>query len=471
MTEPAAPAVAVPKTAGNLLRILGVSFGIAVTVGGTIGVGILRTPGMVAAELRHPWLILGVWVLGGVYALFGTLAVAELGTLLPRAGGWYVYARRAFGEYPGFAVGWSDWIAQCAALAYLATAMAEFSGTLLPAFSGATKALAISSLLAFALLQWRGLRLSGWAQELTSLVKAVAFLALVGACFLLGGAGRPAGDAAPPGGGWGLLVALVIALQSVIITYDGWYSAIYFTEEDRDPARNLPRSALGGIAATIVIYLLVNLALLHVLPVDRLAASQLPAATAAQQLFGGYGGPTVTALSIVSLPSVIHAVLLLAARILFAMSRDGWFAAKAAGVNLRGTPSVATFSTALVGVVLIATGTFETLIAIAAFLYGAIYGSGFLSLFVLRRREPDRVRPFRAWGYPWTTLVVLVGSALFLVGNLLSDPRNSLYALALMGLSYPAFRLGTRPPVHPKGEPAEEASRPHERESEGEIDR
>jgi APA family basic amino acid/polyamine antiporter len=323
--------------------------------------------------------------------------------------------------------------------------MAEFSGALVPAFSGAVKALAISTLLAFAMLQWRGLRLSGWAQEVTSLVKAVAFLALVGACFFLGGGGRHPGEALDRLGGSGsaLLVALVIALQSVIITYDGWYSAIYFTEEDRDPARNLPRSALGGIAATIVIYLLVNLALLHVLPVERLAASQLPEATAAQEIFGACGGPTVTALSIVSLPSVIHAVLLLAARILFAMSRDGWFAAKAAGVNLKGTPSVATFSTALVGVVLIATGTFETLIAIAAFLYGAIYGSGFLSLFVLRRREPHRARPFRAWGYPWTTLVVLVGSVLFLVGNLLSDTRNSLYALALMGLSYPAYRLGT----------------------------
>lgn len=436
------------KRQGELLRILGVSFGIAVTIGGTIGVGILRTPGMVAAELGHGGLVLAVWVLGGVYALFGTLAVAELGTMLPKAGGWYVYARRALGEYTGFAVGWSDWIAQSAALAYLATAMGDFSVVLAPALSGAGKAIAMATLLAFSLLHWRGLRVSGRAQELTSLVKAIAFIALVGACFVLGG-----GDAEPEAPGVatpsGLLVGLVIALQSVIITYDGWYSAIYFTEEDRDPARNLPRSALGGIASTIVIYLLVNLALLYVLRLRRLAASPLPAADAAQKLFGGYGGPVVTALSIISLPSVINAVLLLAARILFAMSRDGWFASGAAGVNPRGTPGVAMFSTTLMGLFLIATGTFERLIAIAAFLYGAIYGSGFLSLLVLRRREPELPRPFRAWGYPWTPLVVLVGSLLFLAGNLVSDPINSFYALALMGLSYPAYRLGMRRPRSP----------------------
>ncbi len=432
------------KPRGNLLRILGVSFGIAVTIGGTIGVGILRTPGMVAAELGDAGLILAVWVLGGVYALFGTLAVAELGTMLPQAGGWYVYARRAFGPYIGFVVGWSDWIAQCAALAYLATAMGDFSAVLAPAFSSASKAIAMATLLGFSLLHWRGLRVSGKAQELTSLVKAVGFLALVVACLVLGRRASELPASGAPATVSGFLVALVIALQSVIITYDGWYSAIYFTEEDRDPARNLPRSALFGIAATIVIYLLVNIALLYVLPLPRLAASPLPAADAAQTIFGGYGGPTVTALSIISLPSVINAVLLLAARILFAMSRDGWFASRAAAVSLRGTPSVAMFAATLMGLFLVATGTFERLIAIAAFLYGVIYGSGFLALLVLRRREPHLARPFKAWGYPWTTLVVLIGSALFLCGNLFSDPYNSFYALVLMSLSYPAYRLGTR---------------------------
>jgi APA family basic amino acid/polyamine antiporter len=429
---------------GNLLRILGVGFGIAVTVGGTIGVGILRTPGMVAAQLGDAWLIIAVWVLGGVYALLGTITVAELGAMLPQAGGWYVYARRAFGEYGGFTVGWCDWLGQIAALAYLGTSIGDFAATLIPAFSGSTKLIAIATLFFFALLQWRGLRLSSQTQEATSLVKAVAFLALVGACFIFGG--KTAADSTPAAlpTAPGLLIALVIALQSVVVTYDGWYSAIYFTEEDRDPARNLPRSAIGGVLATIAIYLLVNLALVYALPLDRLAASPLPAADAAQTIFGAYSGQVVTALSLVSLLSIINAVLLEGTRVLFAISRDNLFWSRATTVNAGGTPSTAMVLTALAGAMLIASGTFEKLIAMAAFFYAVIYAAGFVSLFVLRAKEPGLPRPFRAWGHPWTTGLALIGSVLFLVGTLRSDTTNSLAALALIALSYPAYLIAVR---------------------------
>jgi APA family basic amino acid/polyamine antiporter len=446
VVEPA-PTVIEPQAVqkGKLLRLLGVGFGIAVTVGGMVGVGILRTPGMVAAQLGDSWLIIAVWVLGGVYALLGTITVTELGAMLPQAGGWYVYARRAFGEYGGFAVGWCDWLGQTAALAYLGTSIGDFAATLIPTFSSYTKLIAIATLFFFALLQWRGLRLSSQTQEATSFVKALAYLALVGACFIFGGK-SPAADgthAALPTAP-GLLIALVIALQSVVVTYDGWYSAIYFTEEDRDPARNLPRSAIGGVLATIVIYLLVNVALIYALPLDRLAASPLPAADAAQTIFGAYSGQAVTALSLVSLLSIINAVLLLGTRVLFAISRDHLFWSRAAVVNAGGTPSMAMLLTTLAGALLIASGTFETLIAMAAFFYAVIYLAGFVSLFVLRAREPGLPRPFRAWGHPWTTSVALIGSVLFLVGTLRSDTTNSLQALVLIGLSFPAYLIAVR---------------------------
>ena len=122
----------------ELLQILGVGFGIAVTVGGTVGVGILRTPGLVAEQIPNVWAIVTIWIVGGVYALLGTISVVELGTMLPSAGGWYVYARHAFGSYGGFAVGWIDWIAQSVALVYLSTAVGEFSVALFPAIPGST---------------------------------------------------------------------------------------------------------------------------------------------------------------------------------------------------------------------------------------------------------------------------------------------------------------------------------------------
>ena len=134
----------------DLLRILGVGFGIAVTVGGTVGVGILRTPGLVAEQIPSVWAIVTIWIIGGVYALFGTISVVELGTMLPSAGGWYVYARRAFGNYGGFTVGWIDWIAQSSALAFLATGIGEFSLALFPAIPGGVRSVAIGTLVLFA---------------------------------------------------------------------------------------------------------------------------------------------------------------------------------------------------------------------------------------------------------------------------------------------------------------------------------
>lgn len=430
---------------GKLLRILGVGFGIAVTIGGTIGVGILRTPGSIAAQLGDFWLIIAAWILGGAYALLGTISVIELATMLPQAGGWYVYARRAFGDYGGFIVGWCDWLGNCAALALLATAIGEFSAMLGLTLSGSVKAVAIITLLLFSLLHWLGLRLSSRTQELTSLVKALAFLALVVTFFVFGGKNPSAGSERailnPPATASAMFIAAVIALQFVIVTYDGWYSAIYFTEEDRDPARNLPRSAIGGVLFTIGIYLLVNLALLYALPLSQLAASKLPASDVAQAIFGAYGGQTITALSLVSLLSIINAVLLIATRIIFAISRDGLFTLKAAVVNVGGTPVVAMLLSSLAAILLVASGTFEKLLAMAAFFYVAIYAAGFAALFILRKREPELPRPFKVWGYPWTTFIVLVGSIAFLMGVVISDTTNSFYAVALILISFPIYLI------------------------------
>ena len=431
----------------DLLRILGVGFGIAVTVGGTVGVGILRTPGLVAEQIPSVWAIVTIWIVGGVYALFGTISVVELGTMLPSAGGWYVYARRAFGNYGGFTVGWIDWIAQSSALAFLATAIGEFSLALFPAIPGGVRFVAIGTLVLFAVLHWLGLRSSSWTQDLTSLLKGVVLIGFVVVCFVYGRSDAAPSLAIAPRISRGLIalvVAIVVALQSVIVTYDGWYSAIYFTEEDKDPARNLPKSAIGGVLCIIGIYALVNLALLYTLPLSQLSGSILPAADAAQKIFGGDGGRIITALSLVSLLSVVNAVLLLATRILFAMSRDGLFFSKASKVNPRGTPVPAMVVTTGSGIALVASGTFETLIAIASFFFVAVYISGFLALFILRKREPNLPRPFRVWGYPWPPLIALVGSVAFLVGSVFSDPRHSAYALILIAASYPIYLVVTR---------------------------
>ena len=421
------------STSRGLIRILGVGFGLAVIVGSTLGIGILRTPGLVAGQLPNAAAILAVWIAGGLYTLVGAICLAELGTMLPEAGGYYVYARRAFGDTVGFGVGWTDWLTYCAVLGYVSIAIGEFAALLLPSLGGHEKGLAILALAALAALQLAGLRVSSRFQEIATVVKCGAFLTVVLAAMMFA-PGIPSGSG--PASQTPSLSGLIVALQSVVITYGGWQSALYFSEEDRDPDRNLPRAMIGGVASVIVVYLLVNVALLSVLPVGDLARSTLPAADAAQILLGGRGRQIITILSIVSLPPMLNAILMIGTRILFAMGRDGLLWRRAASVTARGTPAAAMLVTTLVALALVATGTFQRLVAVVAFFLAANYVVCCLALIVLRRREPDRPRPFRAWGYPWSAALVLAGAAAFLVGAAIGDTINAGGALALLALGF-----------------------------------
>jgi basic amino acid/polyamine antiporter, APA family len=413
----------------GLIRILGVGFGVAVIVGSTLGIGILRTPGLVAGQLPNVAAILMVWAVGGLYTLVGAVCFAELGTMLPEAGGYYVYARRAFGNGVGFCVGWSDWLTYCAVLGYVSITIGEFTALLVPALAGYEKAIAIGSLASLSALQMAGLRVSSRFQEIATAVKCAAFMAVVFAAIVFAPGAQASTDAtlAAPS-----FVGLVIALQSVVITYGGWQSALYFSEEDRDPNRNLPRSMIGGVAAVVVVYMLVNIALVRVLPLTRLAGATLPAADAGQALLGERGRVVITVLSIVSLPPMLNAILMIGTRILFAMGRDGLLWRRAASVTAKGTPAAAMFATTVVALVLIATGTFQRLVAVVAFYLAANYVVGCLALFALRRRKPQLARPFRAWGYPWSAAVVLVGAAAFLAGAAAGDTVNAAGALLLL---------------------------------------
>ncbi len=433
------PTAAEPR---KLLRILGVAFGVAVTVGGTIGVGILRRPGSVAAQLGNTWLILAMWIFGGLFALASTLVVAELGAMFPEAGGFYVFARRTFGQSTGFAVGWSDWLGQNTAVAYQALTVGELSVVLMPRLAGKATAIAVLVILAFLTLHWMGLRAGSGAQQLTSLALTLAYLFLIVACFLAKGSRTFAdvGQSLPhpaTGGGW--FVAVMLALASVIVSYDGWYQAIYFTEENSDPARSLPRSLLIGVLVVIAVYLLINLAFLRVLPLARLAESGLPAADAAQVVFGGSGATIITWISLISMPAALNATLLSTARIAFAVSRDTFGWRQGMQVSRGGTPTIATLLSAGAAILLVLSGSFEKLIALASFFFVATYFSAYAAIFVLRRREPDTARPFRAWGYPWTALFVLGVGFVFLAGTVISDPSDALPAAGLVAFSYPIY--------------------------------
>lgn len=434
----------------GLLRILGVPFGIAVIIGGTVGVGILRSPGAIAEQLHSLWLIILVWVLGGIYSLLGANYMAELATAVPRAGGPYVFAHRALGNYGGFVVGWGDWLLNTLSLSYMCIVFGEYSAALLAKESpNGSTIFAVSILVILTVLNWLGLRAGSGTQLISSLLKALALIAFVIACFVYGGKIQqpPTGTAIPSPSGFAAVTSFVLAFQLVLGTYSGWFSSVYFAEEDVEPERNMPRSLFGGIAVIIAIYVLVNLALLYVLPLDQLAGSKFAGADAMGVIFGERSGRIVTLLAILSIVGIINATLMFTPRTLFALGRDGLFLAKGAAVNRGGTPHVALAMTALPAVFFVTVGTFEMLVAIAEFF--AVTNTILLitSLFVLRRREPGLSRPFRALGYPAAPLLMLVAAILIFVGYIVSNSINSLYAIAAIAASYPIFWLMARRPA------------------------
>ena len=424
----------------GLLAVLGVLFGLSVTIGNTIGSGILRNPGLVARLLPTPWLFIGVWIIGALYAALGANALAELATMMPESGGYTVFLRRSMGPYAGFVIGWSDWLSTCSSAALAAIVIGEYVTILFAISRGLTSLIACAVIVAFSLIQWRGVKTGSLTQNLTAIAKTVAFAILVGACFLLGRGFTGNSGATHVPTGFPLLVAFVLAMQAVIFTYDGYNGIVYFSGELRNPARDIPRSIFGGVVSVAVIYLLVNIGFLYVLPIDRMAGQPLVAATAANEIFGARGDTVIRVLTIVSLLSAVNAYQLMTSRVLHRLSVFG-FVPGASYVNRGGTPVVALFLSAVVVIALITTGTFEVVLAVTAFLFVAQYALIFASVFILRKREPDAPRPFRARGHPWTTGLVLVVSLAFLVGAFLADTRNSVYSLVLLALSWPVYLL------------------------------
>jgi APA family basic amino acid/polyamine antiporter len=237
----------------------------------------------------------------------------------------------------------------------------------------------------------------------------------------------------------GMLAAVVTALRSVFVTYDGWYSPIYMAEESTQPTRTMSRAIIGGTVLVAALYVLVNMAMLRVLPLPVLAASTLPAADAARVILPRGGAEVVTVISLLTVLSLINATLLMTPRILLAIGRDGFFTKKAALVSASGTPRVALAVTGLAAIALLLSGTFEQIVAIASVLFLLNYVSAYTALIVLRRREPSLPRPYRAFGFPVTTVIVLIGCILLWIAAIAEDRHSALYAGLLLLACAPVY--------------------------------
>jgi basic amino acid/polyamine antiporter, APA family len=441
VTAPAAPASAASGGIyiDKLPRRLGPWSTAAVTVGIMIGSGIFRVPAAAAAQTGSARAMLLAWVVGAVVALSGALALAEVAALFPKAGGMYVYLREAFGPLTAFLFGWLYLVIIPTGAGAIALVFAEYLGRLVSLPAGGVRIVATAVIVLLAAAQYRSVRFGSAIQNVSTLAKVAAILALTAAAFLLGqpGEGAWAARASTQPTTWS---GFGLAVVTVLWAYNGWQDVTCLSGEVRDPGRSLPRALVGGTLVVIAIYLGVNAAYLRVLPLKAIAASPLVAADVAVRLVGPVGSALVAALVCVSTFGALNAVIMAIPRVFWAMADDGLFFRTIAAVHPRyRTPHMAIVAMAGLAIVYMIFRTFEQLIE--AFILASLpfWGLGVASVFVLRRTRPDLPRVYRTPGYPVVPLLFVVAMFALVVNSLFDHPGATLTAFGAVLAGVPLY--------------------------------
>jgi amino acid transporter len=435
----------------QLERQLGFLSALGIVIGVTIGSGIFRTPAVVAERVPSPALMLGIWVIGGLISLAGALSVAELAASHPHTGGWYVYLREGWGRLAGFLFGWAELVLiRASATGAMATVFSEY---LLGSFGYDAAArdrtgdlVAAAAIVGTAAINIRGTRLGALFVGVSTAAKFGALVVMVGACVLLGGgAGGSISNFAAPATAPLDASRVGLALISVLWAYDGLADISFSAGEVRDPQRVLPRAILTGTLAVTGIYLAANAAYLYLNPLASLAASPLIAADTMEALFGRIGVTAVSLVVAISTFGALMATMLAAPRVFFAMADDGLFFRPVARVHPRyGTPHVAILLSAGLGVFFVLTRTFEQLTDTFVLTIWPFYGLAIAGLYRIRRREPDRPRPFSVPGYPFVPAAFIAAVLYLVLSALASDPVWTAVTLSIVLAGVPVYYLSFR---------------------------
>ncbi|MGH9345758.1 MAG: APC family permease [Vicinamibacterales bacterium] len=445
------------SSVATLERRLGPLDAAAIIVSNVIGGGILITPPQIAASVPSALLFLSTWAAGGLLAFAGAIAYAELAALRPRAGGEYVYLREAYGPLAAFLTGWTSFVAgfsgAIAANAVFATfyvgrflpgagvadplfVLPIVPGTLQLTFSPQTIC-ALVLVWSFALIHLRGVGPGRLVGNILAVLKVSALVFFVALGFTFG-----AGDAAnivqvAPVSPTNWLLALI----PVMFAYSGWNAASYIAEEIREPGRNVPRAFALGTGAVIALYLALNMLYLYVLPIERLATTEGSVLdVVADGLLGPAAGDVMAVVAIISLSASVSAMTFAGPRVYFAMARDGLFFRSASVVHAKyRTPAVAILAQATWTSLLVLSATGDTLVNYTGFAITLFLGIAVAAVFVLRSRQPDEARPYRAWGYPFFPGLFVAASAAILINALWSGPAGALASAVVMALGLPLY--------------------------------
>lgn len=416
-------------------------------VGNVIGSGIFLVPSSVLAQSGESvWVAMGVWLVGGALSLLGALSYAELGAMSATGsgGGLYAFIRDGFGPFPGFLYGWTlFFVIGAGTIATLCVAAANYMTEFFPMTGFQKDVVAVTLIVVLAALNVRSTKESAMVQNVATVIKVIAILAM---CALLlslgqGGASPAVIHTVTPVS----LAGVSLSIISVLWAYEGWQYVTFVSAEAQNPQRALPRAITVGTVVLIAIYLLANVAYLAALGPARMAASERVASEAVTAVLGPAAGGLIAAAIIIAMYSAAHATVITVTRVYFAMARDGLFFQRLAGIHpTYKTPAFAIISSCAWAIVLALSGTFEQLLTYVVFIGWIFYALGAAAVIALRHKRPDAPRPFRVPGYPVTPLL-FVAAATVIVGNtIVSQPMQSAIGLSVVLAGAPAFVIWRR---------------------------
>ena len=427
-------------------------------IGGVIGSGIFRKPGVMASQLGSPEILLLVWVLAGVITLFGALTNAEIAGLIPETGGQYIYFERMYGPFFAFIYGWAVFaVIQTGSIAAVAYVFAEYATQFvhLPEFSASvaawhihlpfigdvtplkefgTKCLAAFVIILLTAVNYVGVKFGGIVQNIFTIAKLTAMFGLMLGAFLLPTGGSVSHFTTPSAtvhlSGLALIAGIAAALQGAFWAYDGWVKVSYIAGEVKEPQRIIPFGLLWGMLAVTVIYILMNLAYAYVLPIDEMAKSKLVAADVAERIVPG-GRRWIAAAVMISTFGTTSAIILATARVYFSMARMNVFPRFLGNVHPRfHTPAASLVVQGVWSVLLLFSGTFDMLTDTLIFVSWIFYAAGAYGVFVMRRKLPDAPRPYKVPGYPFVPWAFIVFSVIYLGFTVYNDVNDYRAAVA-----------------------------------------
>ena len=439
----------VTSQAHDLRRVIGLGGGIALIVGITIGSGIFRTPPTIAGLVPNPLVIMGLWTAFGLISICGALVLAELSTMLPRAGGVYVFLREAYGDAAAFVFGWLYvLITTPTTVAALSVVFAEFLLNLLGLpVDAKVQVIAIASIIILTAANVLGARVGAAVSGVTTIVKVTALAAIILGAFLLGNGSLShiTEGGAVQGSG------LARAVAAVIWTYDGWVAVSMIAGEVVAPERLMKRIIIVGMLTIVTLYIGANLAYLYIMPVGVMAQQKEAIARTVMTAIAGPAGGTLIMLAIMtSIFGALNGNLLAKPRVAYAMGRDGLTFAFLGTIHSRwATPWAAQLIVGAVGIIMVlALRDYDSLITYFVVIEWAALIFSVGAVFVLRRKMPEASRPFRTPGYPWVPLLFVLGTIIGLSaivwGQVQVGNYAPIYGLGIAAAGFPVHHLWKR---------------------------